>query len=100
MNDSNVVEFADALNDWIDSLVLKGNSGRRAVFVERSLKRRYKMMVAKAARLRHNQVPSNWEKGISSYKLLTLWHLTVNISRKFKTEIPEQFKFRKLLNEL
>jgi hypothetical protein len=100
MNTSTIKEYEQALIEWIDTLTLNGKSGRRAVFVERSLKRRYKLTVQKAVRMSPSQIPSNWFKGLDAFKLLTLWHLTNNISRKFKTEIPEQFKFRKLLAEL
>ena len=100
MNISTVTEYETALIEWVDGLVLSGKSGRRAVFVERSLKRRYKSMIQKAARMHLNQMPINWTKGLDAFKFQTLWHLTVNISRKFKTEIPEQFKFRKLLAEI
>lgn len=100
MNISTVNEYEQAMIEWVDSLTLNGKSGRRAVFVERSLKRKYKEMIHKAARMHLNQVPTNWHKGLDSFKFQTLWHLTINISRKFKAEVPEQFKFRKLLAEL
>lgn len=100
MNISTVKEYEQAMIEWVDSLTLNGKSGRRAVFVERSLKRKYKTMIQKAAAMHQNQVPMNWFKGLDAFKFQTLWHLTINISRKFKTEVPEQFKFRKLMAEL
>lgn len=100
MNSDTVEEFANALTVWVDTLTLNGKSGRRAVFVERSLKRRYKTTIQKAVRMHQNQVPANWTKGLDAFKFLTLWHLVTNISRKFKTTIPEDFKFRKLLGDI
>lgn len=100
MNESNVTEYAAALIEWVDGLVLNGKSGRRAVFVERSLKRQYKKTIASAAKIRKNQLPLNWTKGLEDYKLMTLWQININICRKFKVEMPEDFKFRKLLYNL
>ena len=100
MNISTVKEYEQAMIEWVDSLCLNGKSGRRAVFVERSLKRKYKTMIQKATNMHQNQMPINWMTGLDAFKFQTLWHLTINISRKFKTEVPEQFKFRKLMSEL
>lgn len=100
MNESNVTEYAAALVEWVDGLTLNGKSGRRAVFVERSLKRRYKQTITSAANMRKNQIPLNWTKGLEQFKLMTLWHINIEICRKFKTEMPEDFKFRKLLYNL
>ena len=100
VNADTVNEYAQALTEWVDALTLTGKSGRRAVFVERSLKRSFKATISKALRMHFGHIPSNWNHGLDAFRFLTLWHLTVNISRKFKTEIPEQFKFRKLMAEI
>ena len=113
---SNNVEYAEALAKWLDCLVLTGNSGRRAVFVERSLKRQYRQNIQNAmlignmteimkrrliSRQRSNphsyQIPWNWKGGEEAWQLQVLWNLTMVIAKKFKTEVPEEFVFRKTL---
>lgn len=104
-------EYARVLSEWLDTLVLTGSSGRRAVFVERSLKRQYHKTIQNALKMTYRHVPMNWLAGTyienDRYTKLTdswvqqaLWNLTVEISREFKTEIPVELNFRQTMSKI
>jgi hypothetical protein len=108
-------EYARVLSNWLDTLVLTGSTGRRAVFVERSLKRQYHKTIQNALKIRLSNVPSNWQSEIvwivnkspnwpdsrrCSWIQQVLWNLTVEISRKFKTEIPIELNFRQTMSKI
>jgi len=90
--------YALALQEWLDALTLKGKSGRRAVFVERSLKRQYTKAIKGAIAIR--SAPWTWKKGVEAYRHQALVHLTETISKKFHTDVPVEFKFRQTMVEL
>lgn len=94
----NNLAYATSLQEWLDSLTLKGKSGRRAVFVERSLKRQYTKSIKGAVAIR--TAPWTWRKGVESYRHQALVLLTENIGKKFHVEIPIEFKFRQTMFEL
>lgn len=94
----NNLAYATSLQEWLDSLTLKGKSGRRAVFVERSLKRQYTKAIKGAVALR--SAPWAWYKGIEAYRHQALVNLTETIGRKFHTDVPVEFKFRQTMVEL
>lgn len=93
-------EYAAALALWVDSLQLTGKSGRRAVFVERSLKRQFKKNIAKSLLISRFAVPHTWKGTLEQWHLQTLWNITNTVATKFKTTVPEEFKFRMTLNSL
>lgn len=103
-------EYARALGEWLDTLVLNGSSGRRAVFVERSLKRQYHKTIQSALKMTLRHIPSNWNlnyngpngytKRLDSWIQQALWNLTVEVSRKFKAEIPLELNFRKTMSKI
>ena len=99
-SDTNNDEYAKALSDWMESLTLTGNSGRRAVFVERSLKRQNQNAIKNALNFPLREIPLNWNGTVEEFRFNCLWNLTVTISKKFKTNIPEEFKYRKTLMAL
>jgi hypothetical protein len=100
ITESNNQEYAKALSDWMESLTLTGASGRRAVFVERSLKRQNQNAIKNALEFPLREIPVNWQGTVEEFRFNCLWHLTVTISKKFKTTVPEEFKYRKTLMAL
>ncbi len=99
-SEANNEEYAKALSEWMESLTLTGDSGRRAVFVERSLKRQNINAIKNALNFPLRQIPTNWRGTVEEWRFNCLWHLTGTISKKFKTSIPEEFKYRKTLMAL
>jgi hypothetical protein len=94
----NNLAYAASLQVWLDSLTLTGKSGRRAVFVERSLKRQYTKAIKGAISIR--SVPWSWRKGIDAFRHQALVNLTNTISNKFHLDVPVEFKFRQTMVEL
>lgn len=99
-------EYARVLSEWLDTLVMTGSTGRRAVFVERSLKRQYHKTIQSALKMTIRHVPSNWNlnhnhtKRLDSWVQQALWNLTVEISRKFKAETPVELNFRQTMSKI
>jgi hypothetical protein len=106
---NNVQEYAKAVSSWMDSLVLIGVSGRRAVFVERSLRRMFRKQIRNIVDTkfvpfgigpRSRYVREAGATDLDDWKIQSLWFITVNIAKKFKTEVPEEIKFRKTLSSI